>query len=283
VAARPRALLRDSLRDLADRADATASQVRMLAIGATVADTAARAGELCALTVEDLAPTLEEVRVVRRPQGWAAQQAYVELVALSPLARAAMRRWLPERHALLRRVGGTATALWVSLHANHHQGIPVPAGTPLQPRGLARAWTRAVIATNVQLAGEPSWEPLPTRMEQLRRGVRPQTVEGPREVDAERAAELLDALARRGAELAAARRPGEVGTTAELAARVAVRRAAREAWAEGIEHRVQLGVLGAAGLRRAADLAAAGWEPTLLTAIDRAAGWGRARRGAEPS
>jgi integrase len=278
VAARPRALLRDSLRELADRADATVSQVRMLAIGAAVADTAARAGELCALSVEDLAPTLEEVRVLRRPQGWPPDQTHVELVALSSLARSALRRWLPERQALLERVGGTATALWVSLHPNHHQGTPVPAGTPLQPRGLARAWTRAVVATNLQLAGEPSWEPLPTRMEQLRRGVVPKAAAGPREVDAERAAELLDTVARRGAQLAAARAAGEDGTTAELAARVAARQAVREAWAEGIEHQVQLAALANAGLRGTADLAAAGWEPALLAAIDRAAGWGRPRR-----
>jgi hypothetical protein len=41
------------------------------------------------------------------------------------------------------------------------------------PRGLARAWTRAVVDTNIEMAGEPSWEPLPTRMEQLRRAVMP--------------------------------------------------------------------------------------------------------------
>jgi hypothetical protein len=42
---------------------------------------------------------------------------------------------------------------------------------PLMPRGLARAYTRAVVELNVELAGEPGWEPLPTRLEQLRRGV----------------------------------------------------------------------------------------------------------------
>ena len=52
----------------------------------------------------------------------------------------------------------------------------------------------------------------------------------------------------------------------------------REAWAEGIEHRLQLGVLVDAGLADTADLTAAGWEPALLATIERAAGWGRARR-----
>ncbi len=278
VGKRSRSLLRESLRALADRADASPGQVRMLAIGATVADTAARAGELCAVTVEDLAPTLEELRILRRPQGWSEEQAYVELVALSGLARAALRRWLTERQALLVDVGGTATAVWVSLHANHHDGQPVPAGIPLQPRGLARAWTRAVTETNIELAGQPSWSPLPTRMEQLRRGVTPQAAPAPRQPDAERAAKLLETVAKRAAELAAARSGGEEGSTAELAARVAVRQAVREAWAEGIEHRLQLGVLVDAGLADTADLTAAGWEPALLATIERAAGWGRARR-----
>ena len=280
VAKRPRSLLRESLRELADRPDALPGQMRMLAIGATVADTAARAGELCSRTVEDLSPTLEELRLLRRPQGWNEDAAYVELIALSGLTRAALRRWLGERQALLRRVGGTATALWVSLHGNHHDGKAVPAGTPLQPRGLARAWTRAVTETNIELAGQPSWTPLPTRMEQLRRGVTPTATEAPRQPDAERAAELLETVARRAAELAAARSEGEEGSTAELAARVAVRQAVREAWAEGVEHRLQLGVLVDAGLAETADLAAAGWEPALLAAIERAAGWGRARHAA---
>jgi integrase len=280
VAKRPRSLLRDSLRELADRPGATPGQVRMLAIGATVIDTAARAGELCSRTLEDLSPTLEELRVLRRPQGWSEDAAYVELLALSGLTRAAHRGWLAERQALLTRIGGTATALWVSLHPNHHDGVAVPAGTPLRPRGLARAWTRAVTETNIELAAEPSWTPLPTRMEQLRRGVGPTAVQAPREVDAERAAELLETVARRAAELAAARSGGEEGTTAEPAARVAVRQAVREAWAQGIEHQVQLGVLADAGLTDTAALTAAGWESALLAAIERAAGWGRARRKA---
>jgi integrase len=280
VASRPRSLLRASLAELADRGDARPGQIRMLAIGATVADTAARAGELCALGIEDLAPSLEELRIVRRPQGWSATEAYAELLALSGLSRAALRRWLPERQALLARVGGTATALWVSLHGNHRDGHAVPAGTPLQPRGLARAWTKAVVQTNIEMAGQPSWSPLPTRMEQLRRGVTPKASPAPLRPDAERAADLLEEVAERGAELAALR-SGEPDTTAELEARVAVRKAVREAWAEGIEHALQLSVLADAGLADDAVLAAAGWEPVLLDAIDRALGWRRARRTAE--
>jgi hypothetical protein len=278
VAPQPRAALRHSLAELADRPGATPDRVRMLAIGTVVTDTAARAGELCAATIEDLSPTLEDLRLIRRRQGTRADAAYPELLTLTGLARAALRRWLRERHELLTHISGTATALWVSLRPNHHGGQAVPPGTALRPRGLARAWRPAVEEANVILAGEPGWEPLPTRMEQLRRGVEPDGRVAPQQPDAERAAALLDDVARTGAALAAARDQGEEGSTDELAARVPVRQAVRAAWAEGIEHRVQLGVLAEAGLHGTAALAAAGWEPALLEAIDRAAGHGRARR-----
>ncbi|MFD9033326.1 hypothetical protein ACFVZW_19560 [Streptomyces sp. NPDC059567] len=280
VAKRPRSLLRAQLTELADAPDATTSQLRMLAVGAVVSDTGIRAGEMCARTIEDLSPTLEELRVVRRPQGWSESEAYTELLAFSGLSRAALKRWLPERQLLLTRVGGTATALWVSLHGNHHGGQAVPAGTPLMPRGLARAWTRAVTETNIEMAGQPSWEPLPTRMEQLRRGVKPKALAAPMQPDAEKAAELLDDVAARGRALAELCRTGEENSTAELQARITVRQAVRAAWAEGIEHAVQLSVLADAGLPDDASLAAAGWEPVLLAAIDRGRGWGRPSKAA---
>ncbi|WP_328753608.1 hypothetical protein OHT57_47130 (plasmid) [Streptomyces sp. NBC_00285] len=280
VAKRPRALLRAQLTELADAPDVTASKLRMLAVGAVVSDTGIRAGEMCARQIEDLSPLLEELRVVRRPQGWSESEAYAELLALSGLSRAALKRWLPERQRLLTRVGGTATALWVSLRGNHHGGQHVPEGTPLMPRGLARAWTRAVVDTNIEMAGQPSWEPLPTRMEQLRRGVTPKAAAAPMVPDAEKAAELLDAVDVRGRALAELRRDGEQDSTAELQARVAVRQAVRDAWAEGIEHAVQLSVLAEAGLADDAALAAAGWEPVLLAAIERGQGWGRPSKAA---
>ncbi|MGW6927525.1 hypothetical protein ACWGA9_40760 [Streptomyces sp. NPDC054950] len=213
---------------------------------------------------------------MRRPQGWSKEESYVELIALSGLSRTALRRWLVERHTLLERVRGTTTALWVGLRANHRGEYPVPPGTPLEPRGMFRAWTRAVDQTNQQMAGEPSWAPLPTRMEQLRRGVSPKVSPAPRQPDAEQAVVLLDDVAACGRALAELRRSGEPeGATAELEARLACRKAARAAWAEGIEHVMQLSALAEAGLTDTADLTAAGWEPALLTAIERAMGWGR--------
>ncbi|MFD5589327.1 hypothetical protein ACFWII_36760 [Streptomyces sp. NPDC127063] len=283
VGKRPRSLLRASLAELADQGDALPGQVRMLAIGAMVVDTGARSGELCACRIEDLSPSLEEVRLVRRPQGWSEAQAYAEVLQLSGLSTAALRRWLPERLALVERGNDSTLALWVSLHGNHREGHAVPAGIPLQTRGLARAWSRAVAEANVAMAGQPSWSPLPTRMEQLRRGVSPKASPAPMQPDAERAAALLEDVARKGEELAAARRPGEPGGTVSLEARGAVRKAVREAWAEGIEHAVQLSVLADAGLADDAGLAAAGWEPALLAAIDRASGWGRFSKAAASS
>ncbi|MGW3414606.1 hypothetical protein [Streptomyces sp. NPDC000888] len=275
VPKRARSLLRTSLEEIADRGDALPGQIRMLAIGATAVDTGARSGELCACRIEDLAPSLEEIRIVRRPQGWSKAEAYVELIVLSGLSRTALRRWLVERHELMERVQGTTTALWVGLRANHRGDHTIPPGTPLEPRGLFRAWTRAVDQTNQQMAGEPSWVPLPTRMEQLRRGVSPKASLAPRQPDAEQAVVLLDDVAECGRALAEMRRSGEPDTTAELEARLACRKAARAAWAEGIEHVMQLSTLVEAGLTDTADLAAAGWEPALLAAIERALGWGR--------
>jgi hypothetical protein len=208
VPKRARSLLRSSLEEAADQA-ALPGQFRMLAIGAMVADSGARSGEACAWQLNDLAPSLEEVRTVRRPQGWSETEVYVELAVLSGLSRAALRRWLIERHALLERVRGTATALWVSLHPNHRGEHSVPASTPLEPRGRYRAWTRAVQQINDQMAGEPSWVPLPTRKEQLRRGVSPKASPAPRQPDAEQTIVLLDDVAARGRALAEVRRSGE--------------------------------------------------------------------------
>ncbi|MFD8803326.1 hypothetical protein [Streptomyces atroolivaceus] len=114
------------------------------------------------------------------------------------------------------------------------------------------------------MAQQPSWEPLPTRMEQPRRGVKPTAVRAPR-----RPPSSWTTSPPRGRALAELRREGEENSTAELQARVAVRQAVCDACAEGIEHSVQLAVLADAGLPDTASLAAVGWEPVLLAAIDR--------------
>ncbi|MFC7639593.1 hypothetical protein ACFQWA_27850 [Streptomyces thermogriseus] len=129
VSRRARSLLRTSLQEAADRTSLP-GHIRMLAIGAVGTDTGARSGEHCACRIDDLAPSLEEIRIVRRPQGWKETESYVELIALSEVSRAALRRWLEEREVLLERVQGAATALWVSLRPNHRGERVIPPGTP---------------------------------------------------------------------------------------------------------------------------------------------------------
>ncbi|CAM5333427.1 hypothetical protein SALBM135S_09594 [Streptomyces alboniger] len=112
--------------------------------------------------------------------------------------------------------------------------------------------------------------------------MKPTAVRAPIVPDAEKAAVLLDGVTTRGRALAELRREGEQDSTVELQARVSVRQAVRDAWAEGIEHTVQLQVLAEAGLADDASLAAAGWDPVLLAAIDRGQGWGHPPKAAAP-
>lgn len=66
-------------------------------------------------------------------------------------------------------------------------------------------------------------------MEQLRPGVIRKATDVPSRPHAERPTDLLEAVAERGAEPAAARSAGEVGTPAQLHMRVAVRQTVPEA------------------------------------------------------
>jgi len=154
----------------------TPGRVRLLAMVGVVLDTGARAGELCAMRVEDLAPDLSSVRFHRRPQALRVNEPALDQVALSAGTRVAMRRWLEERELIVGRLEGTMAALWVSVRGNHVEtstgrSVPRPAGMPLQSRGLRRAYERAVDELNVDFAGTPDWQPLPSRLEQLRRGI----------------------------------------------------------------------------------------------------------------
>lgn len=251
--------------------------MRMLAMASVVLDTGCRVGELCALRLEDLSPSLEEVRITRRPQNRRPDTPVsVEVYPLRRATRAALKRWLQVRRLLMTEVTGGADWLWVSVRGNHGGVVAPgvepeyrPAGTALQPRGVARSYTNTVARVNDALAGTEDWEPLPVRMEQLRRGVaEPELHLVPPAPDAERAAALMSLLEKSGRELAALSDGSAVATVGRRA-REQARHALREAWREGIEHRVQLEVLGAAGLF-AMDVPRAGWEPELLRALDRA-------------
>jgi integrase len=145
-------------------------RARFTAMIAMVLDTAARTGELAGQQVDDLDEGLVHVDVHRWPQhGTTAAVAVRDVLPLSALTTAALAQWLPARQQLTTSLQGAATALWVSLRANH-SGLPDdqgrtsmrPPGLPLEERGLIRAFT----------AGRDRYELgnlLPPKLEQLRR------------------------------------------------------------------------------------------------------------------
>jgi integrase len=175
-----RSQLRDYLARRAERPKAAQGQVRLLAIVGVVLDTGARVGELCAMRLEDLdlespAPT---IRVVRRPQTKALSEPVVEIIPITAGTLRAVKHWLEVRAEITTPLSIGVRELWVSV-AGNHAGLPAadghairrPAGMPLRPRGLQRAYTRTVVELNIELAGSPGWQPLPYRLEQLRRAI----------------------------------------------------------------------------------------------------------------
>jgi integrase len=173
-----RGSLLDFLERRADRPDAPAGRVRLFAIVGVVLDTGARVGELCAMRLEDVDARRRSVRVTRKPQARSTSEPTVERVALSAGTGRALRAWLEVREDMVRPLQGGAKALWVSIAGNHAgllnaEGGSVrrPPGMPLRPRGLQRAYVRGVQEANLALAGTPGWQPLPIRLEQLRRAV----------------------------------------------------------------------------------------------------------------
>ena len=180
VDAPTRSQLRAYLLDRAENPPVLASHVRLLAVIGMVLDTGARVGELCALTVEDLDLEVREpaVTIVRKPQARRIAEPVTERIALSRGTAAALRHWLGHRQELIAAFDLSVKSLWVSV-AGNHAGLPSkdgnairrPPGMPLRPRGLQRAYTRAVVELNAELAGSPGWRPLPYRLELLRRAI----------------------------------------------------------------------------------------------------------------
>ena len=180
VDAPTRSQLRGYLLERAENPPVLASHVRLLAIIGTVLDTGARVGELCALTVPDAQLEVPEpaVTIVRKPQARRVAEPVTERIALSRGTVASLRNWLVRRQELVDAFDLGVRALWVSV-AGNHAGLPNrdgdairrPPGMPLRPRGLQRAYTRAVVELNAELAGSPGWRPLPYRLELLRRAI----------------------------------------------------------------------------------------------------------------
>lgn len=103
----------------------------------------------------------------------------VEWYALREGSRVAVRRWLSVRQDIVDRVPleGAKTALWVTLSATHLG----PPGLPITALRLGAAYVRGITALNWVMAGEYGWEPMPTRLEQLRRSVDVTRLDGPPE------------------------------------------------------------------------------------------------------
>jgi integrase len=175
-----RSQLRAYLAKKAESPPTRPGRIRLLAIIGTVLDTGARVGELCALKIDDLDTSDGNpvLTVVRHPQARAVSAPVTEHIRLSPGTDAALRHWLSTREQIIDTLQLGVKTLWVSV-AGNHAGLPAadghsirrPAGMPLRPRGLQRAYTRAVVELNTELAGSPGWRPLPYRLEQLRRAV----------------------------------------------------------------------------------------------------------------
>ncbi|MEV0186607.1 hypothetical protein AB0I54_46600 [Streptomyces sp. NPDC050625] len=99
----------------------------------------------------------------------------VEWYALREGARLAVRRWLKVRDQLLEAspLQGGRSGLWVTL-------VPTKAGPPgitLRAQGLTQAYARGMTALNWVMAGQYGWEPMPARMEQVRRAISVEPVE----------------------------------------------------------------------------------------------------------
>ncbi|MFF1444093.1 hypothetical protein [Streptomyces sp. NPDC058295] len=192
-------------------------RARLLAMVSVVLDTGARVGELERMNVDDLGPGLGMVRVVRRPQragkgyeevafrlgiaqstvskvmaGQDARASHqlahdirreveevqgagprVERYELSHAARVALERWLDVRQSLVADIEGGKSALWVTVL----QSKAGPPGIRIRAQGLGQSYARGVNVLNWLMAGQPGWEPLPVRMEQLRRAVDPMPLE----------------------------------------------------------------------------------------------------------
>ncbi|MDG4858278.1 hypothetical protein P8605_08960 [Streptomyces sp. T-3] len=195
-------------------------RTRLLAMVSIVLDAAPRSGELAALRLADLAAGERAVGLRRRQQKappnraeeiaalaevdpssvravlWGrrnqvSEATFQRIVAahdqLEPLpeiewyalrqgTRVAVRRWLEVREELVAPLTGGRSALWVTL-------VPTKAGPPgitLRPQGLTQAFARGMTSLNWLMAGQFGWEPMPIRMEQLRRAVEVTPTSSPR-------------------------------------------------------------------------------------------------------
>ncbi|MFI6653274.1 hypothetical protein ACIBI8_37500 [Streptomyces sp. NPDC050529] len=145
-------------------------RVRLLAMTGVVVDTRSRRGELSRMRVADLGEGLSSVRVERWPQNGAHLEPVEVVLPLSGSTVTALARWLRVRERLVEPLQGSADAVWVSVAASNSGEPP---GLPLSAQSLGASYTRGVRVLNGLMAGQPGWEPLPSRLEGLRRALVP--------------------------------------------------------------------------------------------------------------
>ncbi|MFE5532479.1 tyrosine-type recombinase/integrase, partial [Embleya sp. NPDC056538] len=136
VGLRQRSHLSSRLAAHAERTGVDPGPLRLYAVIGVVLDTGARLGELCAMRLDDLSAGGESVVITRRPRARSVSPPVTRAEPPSPSTRKALRNWLDVRTLLVRRVQGTATALWVSVrtHPTGPAGIP-----PIADVATARA------------------------------------------------------------------------------------------------------------------------------------------------
>ncbi|HEY6793247.1 MAG TPA: hypothetical protein VI248_01040 [Kineosporiaceae bacterium] len=144
-------------------------QVRLAAILAVMSVWPARSAELAALRLADLQDDGSRVVLEIGPDAdrWPVMPGIVAQ---------RVREWLAVRADLVASLqGGPVYALWTSIRSNSRPSeprgsAPLPAGLPLRPRGLQRAYRRSVAAANLVHAGVPGF-PLPASLDLLRRSL----------------------------------------------------------------------------------------------------------------
>lgn len=196
VAPRQREILRRYLARQVNKNQNDPYRIRLLAIVGIVLDTAASAGELAAMHIEDFddfTSRRSSIRVTRTPQGrtlstgsasyrldrpqrYTTAQPATQSYRLRVSTHAAVQRWLIERARIVEPVNRDTGQLWVSLFGNHtgeQDGTASrrPPGMPLQAKGIQRAYRRAITSLNGEMHGAPGWLTMPSTLEELRRGV----------------------------------------------------------------------------------------------------------------
>lgn len=147
--------------------DAVSATVRAAAVAHLVTNHGLRTGELCTMTLDDLDLTTGRLRYTPMPQASRTTHEPVWL-ELGERGISLLRIWLRHRGAAT-ALTPHITSLWVTLAGNHLGDRVLPAGLPLQPRGILRAHSSAVERLNAALAGTSGWKPLSAILADLRR------------------------------------------------------------------------------------------------------------------